>query len=252
MCKTAGRPVMVGMDRQAHRALVFRPDCKMWSCPDCAVALRELWTARVAFGARAIIDGGGELKFLTITSHERLSTFSACYAVFPDAWAKLYAAMKRIHPSMAYALIPEKHQDGRMHAHILTDCPVTKRWLKDNARKRGLGYQADAQPVDGVGHAAAYCSKYLGKGLGDELLPAHFRRIRLSQNWAKLPELHEPADGLDWLACRSPAALWAACEECQRERLNMIDLRTGEVFDILDFIERIEAEGRDVDAQPIN
>lgn len=182
MCRTPNRPVMVGLMPAEKRALVFRPDCEMWTCEECAEKLRALWTARVAYGTNALIEAGASVNFLTITSHERLKTFAACYAVFPDAWAKLYAAMKRVKPAMAYALIPEKHEDGRMHAHLITDCPVTKRWLKDNARRRGLGYQADCQPVDGVGHAAAYCSKYLGKGLGDELLPPHFRRIRLSQN----------------------------------------------------------------------
>jgi len=127
-----------------------------------------------------------------------------------------------------------------MHVHLITTCPVSKKWVKDNARKRGFGFMADVQPLESVGKAAAYCAKYLGKGLGAVSLPPHFRRIRLSQNFPT----NDPDNGrirdFDWLVCRSPAALWAACEECQKLGYNMVDLETGEVFDFLDMLERIE------------
>lgn len=242
MCKTPNRPVMVGLSTEQHRAVVFRPDCDQWTCADCAEKLRKLWTARIAFGTQYLMQKGRAVNFITVTSHERLKTFAACYAVFPHAWGKLYAAMKRVDVAMAYALIPEKHKDGRMHVHLITDCPVTKRWMKDNARRRGLGYEADVQPVESEGHAAAYCSKYLGKGLGEADLPPHFRRVRLSQNWQDLPVLHEPSDAYDWLVCSTSSSLWAACEECQRQGMAMVDLENGEVFDFTDMVERIAEE----------
>lgn len=180
------------------------------------------------------------MKFITLTSHERLKTFAATAAVFPLAWAKLYACWKRKTPGLAYAMIPECHEDGRLHVHMIASTEVRQKWVKDNARKRGLGFMADVQPLESVGKAAAYCAKYLGKGLGAIALPPHFRRIRLSQNFPT----NDPDNGrirdFDWLVCRSPAALWAACEECQKLGYNMVDLETGEVFDFLDMIARIE------------
>jgi hypothetical protein len=238
MCQTPNRPVMIGLSPATKRAIVFVPDCEMWSCPECAPKLRARWIARVAHGVKALLATGEPVQFVTITSHERLKTFQACHAKFPDAWQKLYKAIKRLTPELTYALIPEKHQDGRMHMHMLSNTAMTTRWLKDNARSRGLGFQAYIKPVENVGHAAVYVSKYLGKGLDHEPLPPHFRRIRLSQNWAVLPELHEPSNAYDWLACRSLSGVLATCQECQKTGLTMIDLATGEYFDVMDLAQR--------------
>lgn len=250
MCSTPNRPVMIGLSPATQRAVVFVPDCEMWSCPDCSKKLRERWKARVAFGTNALLQSGAKMNFITITSHEDLTTFAATCAVFPDAWSKLYAAIKRKTPGLAYCLIPEKHADGRLHMHMISNAAITTRWLKDNARSRGLGFMAEVDPLRTVAHAVWYVAKYLGKGLDDEPLPPHFRRIRLSQNWAALPELHEPSDAYDWLACRSPQGVLAVTAECQQKGMTMVDLQTGEYFDYGDLCERYAWFDQTLDRPP--
>lgn len=175
-----------------------------------------------------------DVQFITITSHEKLSNFAATAAVFPHAWSMLYKRMKRQTPELQYLLMIEKHKkNDRMHAHFLTNCACSKSWFKKNARQCGLGYQADARKVENDGAAAAYVSKYLAKSLGGDKLPSNFRRVRCSQNWATLAQLedNEQSGNFDWLVCNTHQSLWAACEECQKNRTMMVDGSTGEYFD---------------------
>jgi len=93
----------------------------------------------------------------------------------------------------------------------------TKRWLKDNARSCGFGYQCDVSVFDNddaIKFAVWYTTKYLSKSLEITQWPKHFRRIRTSRNWPVLPDdsdFERPildwhylctyyAEGLDYLA----------------------------------------------------
>lgn len=138
-----------------------------------------------------------------------------------------------------YLLITEEHKNGRLHAHFLSNAQMPTRWYKNNARQCGLGYEAKVEAVETDGKAAAYISKYIAKSLGGQSLPPHFRRVRCSQNWAELPVLEAAgqAGDFDWLVCNSHTSLWAAVEECQKERRDMIDGATGEYFDYQDAID---------------
>lgn len=102
-----------------------------------------------------------------------------------------------------------------------------------------MGFQAKVEPVESDGKAAAYVSKYIGKSLGGQSLPSHFRRVRCSQNWAQLEVLENArqADLYDWLVCNSTASLWACVEQCQAEKRSMVDGSTGEYFDYQDACE---------------
>jgi len=209
----------------------MKADCDSWECEECAKKKQSQWVARAILGCQQIRSNGSAVQFVTITSHEKLLNFAATVAVFPHAWSKLYARMKRKKPTLAYLLITEQHKNGRLHAHFLTDVATTSRWMKDNARSCGLGYQAKVELVESDGKAAAYVSKYIGKSLVGQQLPPHFRRVRCTQNWAALADLVGQSDNYDWLVCNTTTSLWAATEECQKERRTMIDGRTGEYFD---------------------
>jgi len=100
-----------------------------------------------------------------------------------------------------------------------------------------MGHQAKVELIEGDGKAASYVSKYIGKSLKGQPLPPHFRRVRCSQEWAALVDLVGQSDNYDWLVCNTTTSLWAATEQCQKERRVMIDGRTGEYFDYSDACE---------------
>lgn len=62
--------------------------------------------------------------------------------------------------------------------------------LKDLAWQCGWGYMATEEEING-GKAAGYVAKYASKH--DPAMPRNFRRCRVSQDWAKLPEIALPA-----------------------------------------------------------
>jgi len=130
-------------------------------------------------------------------------------------------------------IIPERHKNGRMHVHGLWNAGVEKRWLKNNARKRGLGFQCEIIPLTHSGYASKYVVKYIGKGLGDFHAP-HFRRVRVSDNWAVIPCPDTPLNGVRWEYVGTNGALQIVYEECQAKKITLIDLATGELFDDVD------------------
>lgn len=231
MCKRAG--LLIGFDHSAKRALVTRADCDSWNCPECAKRMRDRWVLRAEIGARKYIRDGLRLDFVTVTSHERLTTFAATEAVWREAWDRLYKAIKRRAEVFEYMVIPEKHQDGRMHVHALWTAGVSKKWLKDNARKRGLGFMADVREVKAVTDATRYVTKYIGKDLGTEV-PPHFRRVRVSRNWEEIPVPVTDVSNLEWLYVGSNGALSLLYDRCKLTRYDLIDLSTGMFFDDVD------------------
>lgn len=237
MCSNPDSPYLVGLSKTDSKALVFQADCDKWECVECQKKKQSQWVARAIIGSKQIISSGTELQFITITSHPSLKNFAATNAVFPRAWAKLYARMKRRLPSLSYLMTMEEHENGRLHAHLLTSYSPTLRKWKTDLSNSGFGHQTKIERVEHEGKAAGYISKYIGKSLGSTPLPEKFRRVRVSENWAKLPELHERSDAYNWLVCRSSSSLWAAVETCQQTKKTMVNMRTGEFFDYQDAIE---------------
>jgi len=231
MCKRAG--LLVGWDEHSKRALVTWAHCESWGCDECAKRMAERWALRAEMGARQILGAAEVLDFVTITSHEKLSDFAATERVWRVAWNALYCAIKRKTVGFEYMIVPEKHQDGRMHVHALWNAGVSKRWLKDNARKRGLGYQAEIIRVNHEGIAAKYVTKYVSKNLGVDV-PKHFRRVRVSQGWIDIPKPDNALVGLRWEHVGTNGALSVVYAECQEKNIALIDLSTGEVFDDVD------------------
>lgn len=197
--------------------------------------MADRWKLRAQIGVRAMLNAGERVDFVTITSHEKLKSFEATEAVWRSAWPVLYNAVKRQKHDLKYFIVPEKHKDGRMHVHIIWNADVTKRWLKDNARKRGLGYQADVSHVKDWGNAIRYVTKYLSKGLGEEM-PKRFRRVRVSQNWPDVPPPDTPAKVLRWEYITTERALYVIMSECQEKRIALIEQKTGENFEDVDIM----------------
>lgn len=231
MCQRGG--LLIGWDVGARRAVMARGNCDKWSCPECALRMSERWRLRAQIGVRALVAKGDRVDFVTITSHEKLTSFEATEAVWRHAWAMLYNALKRKKPDLQYFIIPERHKDGRMHVHCIWNAGVSKRWLKDNARKRGLGYEVEVKQIKEWIHAVRYVTKYLTKDMQAEM-PSHFRRVRVSQSWPDIPAPNTPLSTLKWEFTRSEEVMWIWLAVCQRDGFDVIDVKTNKPFDVDD------------------
>ena len=214
-CTTYYRPVLKAYNETENLIYLYQPRCKMWACPYCAAINRSYWCKRAVAGIEHYRQQGVDgWTFVTITSHEKNKTLGKCLFVWPKGWAKLSSRIRYHHKGIKYLLIPEQHQDGRLHIHALASHGITTRFLKDNARACGLGYMGESEALGDARYAGYYCAKYLGKQTEIADWPGNFRRIRSSQKWPHPPDNDTwdglevdwnylstyPSDGLDYLA----------------------------------------------------
>ena len=162
--------------------------------------------------------------FVTVTMSEKLRTFDACLKIFPDAWRRLYAALRRAQPDFSYVLIPELHKDGRIHVHMVVRYAVPEiyfihhkrkentlvrrmsapgkmdKFWKDLPRAYGWGYANDQEHLDGdTGKVAFYVAKYLAKQRKVNEWPKNFKHVRHSNDVPALPVQTTALDDLSWL-----------------------------------------------------
>lgn len=236
MCKTTTRPFLWAID--GGTVITARPNCKMWKCPDCAEVNRRQWAQRIYQGVEQYQGQGDGFYFATMTSHEKLKAFDATVKVWPKVWTKLYARMKRVNPHLHYAMLPEQHEDGRLHMHAIisegfgcTSADDQGHWLKDNLRSCGGGYIADIRPLDGAALAAWYVTKYVGKSLGVLKWPENFRRVRVSNHW---PDLADNADfnrpDLTWTVETDELRFIQTIENYKNVGYRVVGLTTGEIY----------------------
>lgn len=221
---------MIGWDHEKKRALVAHANCDSWSCPECAERMKERWILRARTGVNAMRREHQFIDFVTITSHEKLKTFEQTEYVWREAWATLYAALKRRNEALEFMIVPEKHRDGRMHVHALWNAGAPKRLLKNMTRSRGLGYMVDVSEVVDGHNAVSYVTKYIGKSLGRNV-PAHFRRVRVSQGWWDIPAPKTEEMLLKWEYIRTETVLINIFEECQMKHIDLIDMKTKESYE---------------------
>lgn len=225
---------MIGWNDALKYAVFVSANCDDWECKECANRKATHWRMRADKGAREILFDGETLDFVTITGHEKLADFAATERVWTLAWPALYAALKRQSAGLKYMLIPERHKSGRMHIHALWNAGVSKRWIKDNARKRGMGYQADVSHVLDAGSATKYVTKYIGKNLGTDV-PDRFRRVRVSNNWPDLDRPNSEASVLRWEYTLSEQVALEWLRECQEKHYAALDQKTQAPFDYSSF-----------------
>lgn len=182
-CVARNRPFLSACDADKKVILFFRANCRNWSCPHCARQNAIFWAMSAQKSLIYYAAIGIDIRFCTITSHEKLKTTAATVKVFKSAWPMLLKRMRREYgDDLGYFGVPEQHKDGRLHFHFFSTHALTNKWLKGNARECGLGYHAKSIKVEGDGKGAWYVSKYLHKSFEVEW-PKKFRRIRKSQNW---------------------------------------------------------------------
>lgn len=170
---------------------------------------------------------------------------------------------KRANEYWAYSQATERQHKTRQHPHshiictflpedaIATrddkgrDCYVSEWFTRSNA-SAGLGSQHRITKVENAAAVSRYVAKYMFKDSALEKWPAHWRRVRYSQNWPKLPEFRPDfAQSLlsprDWAVvekrreifdCTSPLIYEQATHHIANIR-RTFDPLTGEKFDNL-------------------
>jgi len=193
--KTVGMYV-VGVNHQEKKAMIFTPNCKQWSCEVCSLKNAKRWIARIINGVNQL---GGDWYMLTLTSHEHMRGTEKSLKCLRDGFSKLYDRMKRRFGSISYVKVWEMHEDKTLHLHFLINVKMPKKWLKDNARACGLGYQIDVHEIDNAGQVAGYVAKYTLKNAAFlPEMPKGLRRIQASLNFPKLPQINSFSKDWQW------------------------------------------------------
>lgn len=227
-CEAKNRVLLWARGKETNTIYIYRPTCGTWGCAGCRKRLRRYWTLRISKHVNNRVTGGFHWQFVTLTSHEKLKTMEATVAVWPNAWNKIHARLKRnVGGKVQYVLVPEFHQDGRMHAHLLTETYIKQKWWKDNARESGLGYQAKVKEIEDDGsNAVWYVSKYLGKGMDDGVWPKGFRHVRTSQGWPEVGTEDFKSD-LDFNVVAPRGEQLFSLRHWQLNKFTVYDLTTG-------------------------
>lgn len=189
-CNKVNRVFVTGISESERIAVLMRPPCKMWDCEACAARNGKRWIARILnhINRNDVVHGW---RFFTLTAHENWRGETASVKNLRQGWKKLYNRIRREFGVNDYVKIWERHKDGTFHLHGLMDAPITKKWLKKAARQCGMGYQVDIRRVDNAGKVAGYIAKYMLKsegGIGHKY-PKGLRRVEVSRNWTRLPDL---------------------------------------------------------------
>jgi len=204
-CQRPPRNWLLGKDPETKFAILMQPLCKTWSCPTCAARNARRWIARIINGVNHM---DGDWWMFTLTAHEKMRGQKASVLNLREGWNKLYNRAWRKFGTASYCKVWEMHVDGEtFHLHGLVDTNWGTRWLKDNARECGMGYQVDIHEVDNAGQVAGYIAKYFLKSESvanaGNAFPKNLRRIEVSRNWLELPEMPEN-ERLQWDVYQSP------------------------------------------------
>lgn|SRR5574340_217702 len=172
------------------RLLAFTTDgqvvgilCGKWSCPYCAKLNARLWAWRVKLHLDA--NSGQNAYFWTLTMRGKYHDAQTAFAALPNLWNTFRMAVQRDIGKWTYCAFVEgqPRRDYMPHFHIISMAKAPRR-LKDLAMQAGFGYQATETLVSS-GKAGQYVAKYASKQ--SSAMPKNFRRVRCSQDWAKLP-----------------------------------------------------------------
>lgn len=197
-CSTPNRPLMIGRNVATKTAVVFRPRCKMWSCPECALTNQRLWEFKGIYGAQLLMQIGWQLSMITVTNLGKMSARGSIFKL-PDQWGKLWNKARQEVAEYAYIILPEKHRSGVVHLHILATFELGSRWWKDHGASAGFGWRNEESALATCYRAGWYVTKYLSKSAAVTHWPPYFHRVRASFGWPRVPEL-EQSPGWEFVA----------------------------------------------------
>lgn len=162
--------------------------CGLWTCKRCMVVNARLWAWRVRIHVK---ENGGHAFFWTLTLGSRYRSASDGFLALPGLWDRFRKVASLPGRKLSYCAFVEGQPKRSFmpHFHIVSLTRTPER-IKDMAARCGFGYQAVEEEItDDQG--SAYVAKYASKQ--SPLTPRNFRRVRTSQDWAKLPEGHWPS-----------------------------------------------------------
>lgn len=165
--------------------------CGKWSCERCQKINAKLWAWRASLH---INNSDRTAYHWTLTLRSTVKTPYQGFKAIPTLWDNLRKIVQRKSGKWSYMAFVECHpQRSKIpHFHVLslTPSPLVgthkTQAIKDLAFTAGFGYIASESEVQGY-KAAYYVAKYASKH--DPAMPRNFRRVRVSQDWTKLPEV---------------------------------------------------------------
>lgn len=238
-----------GRKPEKKHAKTARAGCDKWACKVCAESKKRRLMARAINGIAMHPDK--QWYFITITAPSYARGFDASLKAFRAGYRKVYKAMVAAKKSynlagdMLMLKIFERHKDGTLHIHIITDVNWQSRKTRKSDKKRapytfvyrnrikrkngsdyyrssfladkcagaGLGYIGECRPLiaeDGTaGYLIAfYVAKYVTKDAesGAGDWPKYAHRVEFSANWPPLPPL-EHDDPFAWQVATRAAVL---------------------------------------------
>ena len=168
---------------------IFKPRCKQWKCPYCAVVNKKVWRSRIMNE----IESTPQMKvwyFYTFTLLGKdHSGLKHSLSVWRDQWAKLRKRLKRDLGKFRYVRVFEMHKDKTLHIHMLADasyddCIYIDATDKQKERRESstlrkhlnelqLGYIHDIKVIktkdetnNGIArNVSAYITKYMTKDI---------------------------------------------------------------------------------------
>ena len=167
------RPVAGRVLRDARSGEFVPLPCKTWGCSVCGPA-KAYRLGLLAVAARPE-------RFITLTRvgteldevHERLKTLSK--------------ALRRAGKGWEYLAVPEVHQNGSWHLHLLQKGDfIPQAMLSERAEAAGMGYVVDIRRIRGAaGEVPRYLCKYLTKQTASAEIGAskHRKRYRTSRGF---------------------------------------------------------------------
>jgi len=184
-CEAFDVPFFYKFDAERKVVRFGRGTCGQWGCMSCGARNAKRWIARIIDGCNTLDD---VWYFCTITAHGKWRGKHSSLLNIRSNWHKLRKRLARLAKShdvgFFYCRVWEAHKDGSFHMHMITNFPVTERWLKNNASACGLGHQAKSEEAKNPGQVAGYCAKYMLKSLPfASEYPKGARRIEVSANW---------------------------------------------------------------------
>lgn len=158
--------------------------CDRWNCPYCQRANSYRWAERIKYGIQLAQPYDAYMWTLTLPAWVRSARTG--FRILPDLWDRFRREVQGFYAVWDYAAFVECHPVRGLipHFHVISLKAAPYR-LKDVAKHCGFGYMATEKQITSKG-AAGYVTKYCSKqGFA---MDRHFRRVRVSQGWPRLPD----------------------------------------------------------------
>lgn len=225
-CPKAKTPTAIGVSENGL-VTAHKLGCKSWSCPYCSEKRKKYLALKTYEGIeRYKLAGIENWYFGTLTMHRKWRGWASLENYYHN-WNKFYQRMKRdTEGKLLYVLLPERHQDGSLHVHLISTCGLSTHWWHDAGSRSGLGFQNENEALGDASRAAYYVTKYVGKSLGVSDWPTRFRRVRYSIHWPE-PE-HERE--FSWIVPPADLSSYFFAKRLA-EGYRSFNLQTGEIQD---------------------